>query len=126
MIKKHITQFFRIVVCVAVIGIVFQACKGNESTDEKTVSGAVTVKSDGTVLFMYSRSNNNVPDFCKFTTNLPSPNNGFTLTISSGSTVNKEIAGLTAGQKVSWKATVKGNPIDIGTPGAGFVHINNN
>ena len=123
MLKKHITQFFRIIVCMAVIGMAFQACKSNDPTDEKTVSGVVTANTEGTVLFMYSRSNNQVPDFCKFTTDLPSPNNQFTLTISSGSTVTKEITGLTAGQKVSWTITVKGNPLNHGS--GNFVHIIN-
>ena len=78
----------------------------------------------GTVLFMYSRLQTNVPDFCKFTTDLPSPNDQFTLTINSGeSTVKKEIIGLTAGQKVKWTAKVEGNPLNHGS--GNFVHIIN-
>ena len=122
MLNKNIIQFFRITICIAVIGITLHACK--EKSDERTVTGTVTANSEGIIQFKYSRLNKDVPDFCLFTTDLPSPNAQFTLTLSSGeSSVTKDITGLTAGQKVSWTATVVGNPLNHGS--GNFVHIVN-
>ena len=120
--KKLSKTLIGIIAMVAVIGL-FQTGCGEKSEKEKTISGTVTADSEGKILFMYSRTKNH-PDFCTFTTNLPSPNDRFVVTIASGeSTGKKEIAGLTAGQKVEWTATVEGNPLNHGS--GNFVHIVN-
>ena len=91
---------------------------------EKKVTGTVTADADGTISFRYSRTNASRPDYCSFTTNLPSPNDQFVITIPSGeSTGLKDIDGLTAGQNVTWTAIVDGKPLNHGS--GNFVHIIN-
>jgi hypothetical protein len=123
-IKKQIsgTMLLCLIALVASVGISLTAC--NKEPQEKKVSGTVTADASGTVQFMYSRLNSNVPNACTFTTNLPSPNDLFVLTIASGNTSEtKAIGGLTAGQKIEWTAKVEGNPLNHGS--GNFVHIVN-
>ena len=104
-------------------GFVLTGCR-EPLENPKKISGTVTADTNGTILFMYSRTNANHPDFCTFTTDLPAPNDQFIITILSGETSgNKEIEGLLAGQKVSWTATVEGKPLNHGSNN--FVHVVN-
>jgi len=120
--KKNFKTHIGIIVLLSVMGFFFAAC--GELEKEKTVSGKVTADEDGKISFMYSRNNKNYPDNCKFTTDLPAPNDQFILTIVSGEqTEKKEISGLTAGQKVEWTAKVEGKPLNHGS--GNFVHIIN-
>jgi hypothetical protein len=119
--KKNIT--FGMIVLLTVSGLFPTACS-KQPEQEKIISGTVTADAAGIVLFMYSRTNKNNPEQCAFTTDLPAPNDRFTVTILSGeSTGKKEIEGLTAGQKVSWTATVDGKALNHGSNN--FVHIIN-
>jgi hypothetical protein len=121
--KKRIVSVFRVVAIAAVIGITLTAC-GKPTEKEKKLSGTVTANTDGVVKFMYSRLKSSCPAACAFTTDLPAPDNQFVLTIASGeSTVEKLIEGLSAGQKLSWTATVEGKPLNHGS--GYFVHIIN-
>ena len=91
---------------------------------EKNVTGTVTADENGIISFRYSRTNANRPDNCSFTTNLPTPNDQFVITIRAGeSTGIKDIDGLIAGQKVEWTAIVDGKPLNHGS--GNFVHIIN-
>jgi len=111
------------IVISAATGFFLTAC-GEKPAKEKILSGTVTADTEGIVSFMYSRSHRDNPESCTFSTNLPSPNDQFIVTIVSGeSTGKKVIDGLTAGQKVEWKATVAGNPLNHGSNN--FVHIIN-
>jgi len=112
-----------VIVYATVAGLVLTSC-GNDSDNSKTVSGTVTADAEGIILFMYSRTNANTPDFCTFTTDLPTPENQFVVTVTSDeSTGKKEIDGLEAGQKVAWTVTVEGKPLNHGS--GNFVHIIN-
>ena len=120
--KRISKMHLGIIALLTVMGLFMTAC-GETLEKEKQVSGTVTADIDGKISFMYSPKNNR-PDSCKFTTNLPSPNNQFVITlVSSETTGSKEIDGLTAGQKVEWTATVEGKPLDHGS--GNFVHIIN-
>ena len=112
-----------VIVYVTVAGLVLTSC-GNDSDNSKTVSGTVTADAEGIILFLYSRTSTNYPDFCTFTTDLPTPENQFVVTVTSEeSTGKKEIDGLEAGQKVAWTVTVEGKPLNHGS--GNFVHIIN-
>ena len=122
--KKQISS--KMLLCkialVVLAGFSLVAC--NNEPIEKKVSGTVTAK-EGIVLFKYSRSSSSSPSVCRFTTNLPAPNDQFVLTILSGNTAeDKVIEGLETNRKVSWTAKVEGNPLNHGS--SNFVHIINN
>jgi len=122
-IKTHIALLSKMIVFATIIGFFLPAC-GELPNEEKKISGTVTADTDGKIMFMYSRSQSSHPEYCSFTTNLPSPDDQFILTLIPGeSTVKREIEGLTPGQKVSWTATVAGNPHNHGSNH--FVHIIN-
>jgi len=111
------------IVIILVMSLTLFSC-GNDFDKSKTISGTVTADAEGNILFQYSRTKTNYPDFCTFTTDLPSPDNQFIITLPPGGlTVKKEINGLVAGQKVTWTATVEGKPLDYGS--GNFVHIYN-
>jgi len=116
--KKHVIIAFLAV-------IVLFLSIGCEKTDkEKTVSGTVTANTEGVIIFMYSPTQKENPDFCTFTTDLPSPDDQFIVTVATGETSGKkEIEGLSDGQKVTWTAKVAGKPLDHGS--GNFVHIVN-
>ena len=104
--------------------IFFVTAGCEKSEKEKKISGTVTADTEGTVLFKYSRTQKDNPDFCTFTTDLPTPADLFVLTIVSGeTTAEKVIEGLTSGQQVKWTATVAGKPLNHGS--GNFVHIIN-
>ena len=115
-------RFLRIFVFVATPFFMMVACEKTPEK-EKTVSGTVTANDEGIISFMYSTLNSSIPESCLFTTDLPEPNNEFTLTIVSGSTVKKDIEVLSSGQTVAWTAKVQGKPLDHGS--GNFVHIVN-
>ena len=121
--KKQISS--RTLMCkialVALMGFSLVAC--NKEPIEKTISGTVTAQ-EGIVIFKYSRSSSSSPDSCTFTTDLPSPDNQFVLTIISGNTAeDKVIEGLEADRKVTWTAKTEGTPLNHGS--GNFVHIIN-
>jgi hypothetical protein len=118
------TPLIRIVALAALIVCLPVSC-GEKPEKVKTLRGTITANKEGEIQFMYSRLLERYPESCTFTTNLPAPDDQFVLTIPSGeSTVEKKIAGLNAGQKVTWTATVEGNPLNHGSDN--FVHIINN
>ena len=122
-VKDYIAIIQLVIVFTMVASLSLTSCK-DDSDDSKTISGTVTADAEGNILFMYSRASTSYPDYCTFTTDLPSPDNQFTITITTGeSTGRKEIDGLEAGQKVAWTATVKGKPLNHGS--GSFVHIIN-
>ena len=91
---------------------------------EEFIKGTVTADTEGVVVFMYSRTNSSNPDFCTFTSNLPSPNDHFMVAIEpDGSTGKMEIKGLAGNQVVTWTASVSGKPLNHGS--VHFVHIIN-
>lgn len=118
-----------IIAIVAVCCFLPTACHKAET--EKKTKGTITANSSGTVSFMYSRIGKNqekLPDACTFVTNLPAPNEKFTLHVSSSQpTDTKTITGLQAGQKIEWETNVEGNPINTGSDigDEHFVHIIN-
>jgi len=119
--KKVEIVLLSVIFAVAMI-FSFSACKSTDLI--KKISGEVTADANGEIKFMYSRTSTNNPATCSFTTNLPSPNDKFDLTLESGSlTFTKTINGLNAGQKVKWTATAEGNPLNHGS--GNFVHIIN-
>jgi hypothetical protein len=120
----RMAHFFKMILFAAVIGCTITACSKTET--DKKVSGTVTANAGGEILFMYSRSQTSLPEYCTFTTDLPAPHNQFVLTIIPGDpTAKMDIDGLTPGQKVTWTATVtEGRPANVGSNN--FVHINNN
>jgi hypothetical protein len=108
---------------VILMGFSLVAC--SDDKDWAKPKGTVTANAEGVVLFKYSRSSSSSPASCTFTTDLPAPNKEFVLTITSGNTAeDKVIEGLTAGQKVTWTATVEGKPMNHGS--GNFVHVINN
>jgi hypothetical protein len=114
---------FRIVALVMAFGLSLSACDEKPEKDKK-ITGTVTADEEGTISFMYSRTKNSFPAVCAFTTDLPSPDDQFVLTIVSGETsAKKDIDGLTEGKNVSWTATVEGEPLNHGSDN--FVHIVN-
>ena len=119
-INKSIISFIALA---AMMGFFFAAC-GEKLESEKTVSGTIIANTEGKISFMYSRTLNSYPNNCTFTTNLPSPNDRFTITIASGeSTGVKNIENLNAGQQVEWSAKVSGKPLNHGS--GNFVHVVN-
>ena len=119
----YFAPLFRITVLITVIIYMLAAC-GETPEKEKTLKGTITADTEGKVIFMYSRLLDRYPESCTFTTNLPAPDDRFILTIPSGETIaKKEMDGLTAGQKVTWTATVEGKPLNHGSEH--FVHIIN-
>jgi len=122
-IKDYMTVIQLIIISVWVASLSLTSC-GNDSDKLKTVSGTVTADTEGNILFMYSRLRASYPDHCTFTTDLPAPDNQFTVKVSPDeSTGKKEIEGLEAGRKVAWTATVEGKPLNHGS--GNFVHIIN-
>jgi len=135
--QLNINPFVKAIVLALIIGCCWPAC--SKPTDEKTVSGAVNADAEGKVLFMYSVLKNGLPEAyesCAFTTNLPAPNDRFTIHASLEPSYEdgvdfplrmpsgkREIEGLTVGQKVTWTATAKGKPLNHGS--GHFVHIIN-
>jgi hypothetical protein len=110
-----------IIVLLTVIGFAFAAC-GDKP--EKEISGRVTANADGEISFMYSRLSSTSPADCMFTTNLPAPDDRFTLTITAKEpTGKKNIDGLKPGQVVTWTAKVEGKALNHGS--GYFVHIIN-
>ena len=121
--KKKIAILIIAIAFLTITGFVPTGCR-EPLENPKKITGTVTDDTDGTILFIYSRTKANLPDFCTFTTNLPAPNDQFIITILSGENAgNREIEGLTAGQKVEWTATVEGKPLNHGSNN--FVHIVN-
>ncbi|MDR2234138.1 MAG: hypothetical protein LBE56_13580 [Tannerella sp.] len=121
--KVYKTNFQLIIAFSIVLSLSLTSCS-KDTEDSNVIKGTVTADAEGKVLFMYSRSSNTFPGNCLFTTDLPAPNNQFTLTIATGeASAQKEIDGLNAGQKVSWSSTVEGNPLNHGS--GNFVHIIN-
>jgi hypothetical protein len=102
---------------VATIGFSMAACKEDTPPDPsgaKTISGTATAD-QGDLYFSFFRDNGGA-ESCDFTTDLPAPNDVFTLTDDE----MKSIYGITPpNRKVEWTATVKtglieqtsGNPI---------------
>ena len=92
---------------IIVILIVLVGCNELPNTDGyvKTHSGKINADTDGKVTFIFENQIFTYNISCIFTTDLPSPNDVFTLssahTLSNG---NKTIEGLTAGQSVNWTA----------------------
>jgi len=135
--QLNIKPFVRAILVALIVGFCWPAC--SKHTDEKTVSGAINADAEGKVLFMYSVLKGSLPEdykSCAFTTNLPAPNDRFTIVVSvepstgdaifaslSFPTGKREIEGLTVGQKVTWTATAKGTPLNHGS--GHFVHIIN-
>ena len=123
--RIHFTPLLRMIAVITVTGSLLAAC-GETPDKEKTLKGTITADSEGKVEFMYSRLLDRYPESCTFTTNLPAPDDRFILTIPSGETIAKKyIDGLTAGQKVSWTATVEGKPLNHGSEHHVYI-INNN
>ena len=121
--KMQIAPIFNMIAFSTLVVFSLIAC--NEPPEkEKTISGTITASPEGVVLFMYSRTKTDYPDYCTFSTDLPSPNDTFIVSIPPGeSTGKKEIEGLTAGQKVAWTATAEGKPLNQGS--SNFVHVVN-
>lgn len=112
-----------------VMFLAIPAC--DKDSSEKETSETISANSTGTVLFMHSRigeNQANLPDSCVFTTNLPAPNEKFTLRVDAENNTAKKIIGdLQAAQKIEWKTIVEGNPVNIGSEIGEdhFVHIVN-
>jgi len=96
--------YLGMLVMVLVFGMMFAGCEEDEpqASGAKTISGTATADGEGKLYFSFYRDNDGAMS-CDFTTNLPVPNNEFTLTHD----VWKYITGLTSGQKVQWTATVE-------------------
>jgi hypothetical protein len=112
-----------IITFLALIILSLTACK--DSDKDNTIAGTITADTEGTVTFMFSRLNQDLPEFCTFTTNLAAPNDRFVL--GSHPTGIKEITDLTPGQAVNWTATTtSGKLYDSGSSigSSHFVHIN--
>jgi hypothetical protein len=127
--RLHTALMSGIVAVVTIFALSLIACRKHEETTGKKVSGTITATAAGTVSFMYSCTNKSLPDSCVFVTDLPVPNDTFTLHIPSAQpTATKTFTDLPANQKIAWKTTVEGNPINIGSevnPDDHFVHIVN-
>ena len=121
--EKITRTLIGLITLITVIGFFLTSC-GEKSEYERTIMGTVTADSEGKVSFMYSRRRKAHPESCLYTTNLPSPNDRFVVSIGSGESTGKnEITGLAVGQKVEWTATVAGKPLNHGSEH--FVHIVN-
>jgi len=121
---KDLTKTFNKLITVAGVIVFFLIACGEKPEVEKKLSGMATANTEGKISFMYSRTKNSYPESCTFTTSLPSPNDNFVVSITSGeSSATKIIEGLTSGQKVNWTATVAGKPLNHGS--GNFVHIVN-
>ena len=132
---KNAIKLFGIIALVAVIGFSMVACGGDDdgdnnnnnnqqtnqpSTGPRTLSGTVTAKEIDTsgiyyVSFRYTYNpGEGGPTSCTFTTDLPSPNDSFTLEGDESLSLNTyEWDALTAGKVVNWTATVTTNKIEI-------------
>ena len=112
-----------VIALVMFLGFSQVSCK--KAPKEKEVKGTVVANANGEILFQYSRQKDNLPDACKFTTDLPAPNDQFVITVTATDPTGKRpIDGLTPGQVVTWTATVEGTPLNHGS--GNFVHIINN
>jgi len=122
-IKFYIAVIQLVIVFAMGAGLSLTSC-GNDSDNSKSISGTVTADGEGNILFMYSRTSANSPDYCTFTTDLPTTDNQLIITDTLGElTGKKEIDGLEAVQKVAWTVTVEGKPLNNGS--GNFVHIIN-
>ena len=124
---KNTIKVLGIIAIVAVIGFSMAACGDDEEPEKvitlpKSVSGELTVNVYQSVnfnLLSFNTLNTDVPvpnaGSVTITTNLPSPNNSFTLTANSGNDflVDKQIDGLTSGQKVTFTATTTTGGLDL-------------
>jgi hypothetical protein len=71
-----------------------------------TVEGTVTASAEGEVSFSYNTNAamSHVSDTCSVTSDLPAPNDAFTLSVGGD---RKVISGLTGGQVVTWEAAIE-------------------
>jgi len=124
---KKTIKLIGIIAIVAVIGFSMAACGDDEEPEKvitlpKTVSGELTAGVYGYdvvdfTFLSYNTLNTYVPvqntGSVTITTNLPSPNNSFTLTANSEDGSWKQISGLTNGQKVTFTATTTTGGLDL-------------
>ncbi len=111
------------IIAILVLAVFFVSCSKDDK--DNTIADTITADAEGTVTFMFSRLNQDLPESCTFTTNLPAPDNRFVLV--GNPTGTREINGLEPGQAVNWTATTTSGKIynsgsDINSNH--FVHIN--
>jgi len=125
---KKTIKLIGIIAIVAVIGFSMVSCDDDDPVEKvitlpKSVSGELTPRADLNQSVTFSiLSFNTITDVpvpnagsVTITTNLPSPNNSFTLTANSGNEFydEKRIYGLTSGQKVTFTATTTTGGLDL-------------
>jgi hypothetical protein len=71
-----------------------------------TAEGTVTANAEGEVEFSYNSNAamSNISETCSVTSDLPAPNDTFTLRVNGD---RKVISGLTSGQVVTWEAAIE-------------------
>jgi hypothetical protein len=107
-----------ILVLTLVFGMIVVGCEEEKEdpppSGSKSISGTATTNDTGDIYFSFYRDNGGA-ESCDFTTDLPAPNDAFTLADDEW----KNIYSLTPNQKVKWTATVatglieqsSGNPV---------------
>jgi len=107
---KNVFKVLGIIALIAVISFGLVSCGGDDDGGggaKNELSGTVTVGATESILFEYRISSSGdqpgtTITICTFTTDLPAPNNSFT--VSDGD--QKDISNLTVGQKVNWTAKI--------------------
>jgi hypothetical protein len=107
---KNTIKIFGIIAIIAVIGFSMVSCKENEPDGGDEISGTTKAK-DGRIDFFYESGMGAASD-CVFTTDLPAPNDSFTV-VSNGYPEGKFIYGLPADQEVNWTAKIDNGKLEI-------------
>ena len=102
---KNKILFLGMIILVLSLSLVFVGCDGDgDGKKTQTLSGTTAVDGFGSIRFSFQgRQGSGGNDSCKFTTDLPAPNNVIT---SPYSYFDKTINDLTAGQEVKWTAKI--------------------
>jgi hypothetical protein len=95
-------KLFWITALIAVIGFSMIGCQVIDKPPQ-TVSGKLTASSSGEIIFEYIALLDGVSQSCLITTNLPVPDNNFSLNTGN----EKRISELQASQIVQYTATVE-------------------
>jgi hypothetical protein len=106
---KNTVKLFGIIALVVVIGFSMTACDNN-GDDTKTASATVTANSNGEIEIVFGIKMGNGADSVSVTTDLPTPNDNFTLNFGG----DRKISGLEVGQEVTVTATVSSGSVSVG------------
>ena len=108
---KIFIKQFGIISIISVLMLILTTCEEPAEEYVKSLSGTLKADQNGKIYFAFYNKANYSMSNCNFTTNLPAPDNVFSLKYDNGFYANnktddwiKTIAGLAHGQKVNWTA----------------------